>query len=260
MYKITVRQRALRLLDEGLTISEVSRRTGVSRYAIREWRLRTDQGHDLYVAPPRECPRCDEIPRLPEPTAPYSYLLGLYLGDGCISPVGDPAKRVWALRVMCANTWPGLQRECVDAMRAVRPDNKVRLIPLQGCTEVNSHSKHWPCLFPQHGPGKKHARKIVLADWQQEIVERFAKEFVRGLIHSDGSRFTNRVRYAHKDGDRWYEYPRYNFANVSTDIQRLFTDALDRLGIAWKQMNAQNVSVARREAVARLDEFVGPKY
>ena len=34
----------------------------------------------------------------------------------------------------------------------------------------------------------------------------------------------------------------------------------DRLGIAWAQMNKKNISVAQREAVARLDEFVGPKY
>jgi hypothetical protein len=36
--------------------------------------------------------------------------------------------------------------------------------------------------------------------------------------------------------------------------------ALDRLGIPWTQMNAKNISVAKREAVARLDEFVGAKY
>ena len=43
-------------------------------------------------------------------------------------------------------------------------------------------------------------------------------------------------------------------------IRRLFTDALDSLGIEWKQSNHRNTSIAKREAVARLDEFVGPKY
>jgi hypothetical protein len=46
---------------------------------------------------------------------------------------------------------------------------------------------------------------------------------------------------------------------VSADIRGLFCDACDRLGIAWRRMNARNISVARRAAVARLDEFVGPK-
>jgi hypothetical protein len=70
----------------------------------------------------------------------------------------------------------------------------------------------------------------------------------------------NRVRRPLKSGDRWYEYPRCTFTNVSLDIERLFTDALDRLGIPWTQMNAKNVSVAKREAVARLDGFVGATY
>jgi hypothetical protein len=65
----------------------------------------------------------------------------------------------------------------------------------------------------------------------------------------------NRVRVNGKE----YAYPRYNFTNHSADIQRLFTDTLDQLGIAWRQMNRYNVSVARREAVAALDAFIGPK-
>lgn len=260
MYDTTMRKHALALLDRGLTVSEVSRRTGISRYAIREWRLRVDQGRDLYAKQNQECPRCSATPQPPEPRTAYAYLLGLYLGDGCISPVGDRRKEVWALRIACASAWPGLIEQCVAAVTAVRPANKVRVISRVGCVEVNSHSKHWPCLFPQHGPGKKHERRIELASWQQEVVDQFGKEFVRGLLHSDGSRFVNRVRRPLKDEDRWYEYPRYNFTNVSLDIQGLFTDALDRLGIAWAQMNKKNISVAKREAVARLDEFVGPKY
>jgi hypothetical protein len=260
MYDTTVRERVLALLAQGLTVSEVSRRTGISRYAIRKWRLRTDQGRDLYARPHVPCPRCSTPPALPQPTDSYAYLFGLYLGDGCISPVGGRQKKIWAIRIACADAWPGLIEQCTAAVGAVRPGNKVRIIQRIGCVEVNSHSKHWPCLFPQHGPGKKHERKIELASWQREIVDECTEEFVRGLLHSDGSRFVNRVRRPLKDGDRWYEYPRYNFTNVSVDIQRLFTDALDRLGVAWTQMNAKNISVARREAVARLDEFVGPKY
>jgi len=75
------------------------------------------------------------------------------------------------------------------------------------------------------------------------------------LIHSDGCRSLNRVR----GRDRWYEYPRYTFCNASDDIRGIFCDACDQLGIPWRRMNARNISVARREGVARLDEFVGPK-
>jgi hypothetical protein len=35
---------------------------------------------------------------------------------------------------------------------------------------------------------------------------------------------------------------------------------LDQLGVAWRYSRPKTISGARREAVARLDEFVGPKY
>jgi hypothetical protein len=38
-----------------------------------------------------------------------------------------------------------------------------------GCTEVKSYSRHWPCLFPRHGAGEKHLRKIKLAKAHEQI-------------------------------------------------------------------------------------------
>ena len=38
-----------------------------------------------------------------------------------------------------------------------------------GCVEVMSYWKHWPCLFPQHGPGAKFKRDVSLQSWQQDI-------------------------------------------------------------------------------------------
>jgi hypothetical protein len=62
-----------------------------------------------------------------------------------------------------------------------------------------------------------------------------------------------------RHGDKTYAYPRYNFSNRSDEIKGIFCDACDLLGIEWRVMNALDISVARRESVARLDEFVGPK-
>jgi hypothetical protein len=56
-----------------------------------------------------------------------------------------------------------------------------------------------------------------------------------------------------------YAYPRYFFSNMSVDILGIFTDALDQLGIAWRQNRFNCISIARAEAVEVLDEFVGPK-
>jgi hypothetical protein len=129
--------------------------------------------------------------------------------------------------------------------------NKVSRSRKQGCTEVASYSKHWPCLFPQHGPGRKHERRIELTPWQQELVDLDPRPLIRGLLHSDGCRVLNWVNGT--------PYPRYHFTNVSADIRGIFGQACDQLGIEWRPNNRWTLSVARRGSVALLDQFVGPK-
>jgi len=228
---------------------------GVSIRAIRHWRYGTRRGQKAARAArePR-CPRCDG--RLLDESA-YAYLLGLYLGDGHIT---RGRRDVYALSVTCCDGWPGLIDAARAAMAAVMPTSQVFCVQRIGCTEVKSTSKHWPCLFPQHGPGRKHERRIRLVPWQQQITTRYPGLFARGLFHSDGCRSTNRVRRKLADGDHWYEYPRYFFSNESGDILGLCGHALDQLGVAWRFSRRNAISVARREAVARLDESVGPKF
>jgi hypothetical protein len=103
-------------------------------------------------------------------------------------------------------------------------------------------------------------RKIALQPWQRTIVMANPGHFARGLFHSDGYRGINRVRARLAQGDQSYEYPRYLFTNESGDILRFCGETLDLLGVAWRFSRRNAISVARREAVARLDEFVGPKY
>ncbi|MEV6615261.1 helix-turn-helix domain-containing protein [Streptomyces sp. NPDC051051] len=205
------------------------------------------------------CPRCDG--RELDETA-YSYLLGLYLGDGHISHYSE--HRVPNLMITCAESWPGLMDECEQAMRAVFPDNSVCRVRRTGCRNAKVYSKHLHCLFPQHGPGKKHERHITLAPWQQAIVDAHPWEFIRGLIHSDGCRITNWTEKTVGGKIKRYEYPRYFFANKSDDIRKLFADTLDKVGVEWTTLargsDPFNISVARKASVALLDTHVGPKY
>jgi hypothetical protein len=50
------------------------------------------------------------------------------------------------------------------------------------------------------------------------------------------------------------------FTNESRDILGLCGQTLRQLEVSWRFSRRNTISVARREAVARLDEFVGPKY
>ncbi|RSS32390.1 transcriptional regulator [Streptomyces sp. WAC08241] len=206
------------------------------------------------------CSRCRPVPELPDDTAAYAYLLGLYLGDGCIS---DHPRGGHYLRIACADAWPRLIEACRSAILAVQPTGSACLLQKQGCVMVTSYGRHWKCLFPQHGPGKKHERRIVLESWQQAVVDAHPWAFVRGLVHSDGCRITNWTTRVVNGERKRYEYPRYFFTNVSDDIRRLYTDTLDALGVEWTRCvrngRPYNVSVARRASVALMDLHVGPK-
>jgi len=158
------------------------------------------------------------------------------------------------LRIACADDYPGIAAEVDRALRSVS-GNSVLRVPAVGCSEHCTYWMHWPCLFPQCGPGPKHTRPIVLADWQRELVERHPWELLRGLFHSDGCRSLNTV---HR-GAHTYRYPRYFFSNESRDIIGLFTGTLDALGVRWRMGRPNLVSVARRPDVAVLDAHLGPK-
>ena len=140
------------------------------------------------------------------------------------------------------------------------PSTSISAVQRTGCVAVKSFTKHWHCLFPQHGPGMKHTRAIVLEPWQEELVAEHTGEFLRGLFHSDGCRMTNWARRTVAGVARRYEYPRWFFSNKSTDILGLCSTSLDRLGIAHRFPRPDTISVARRDAVATLDRVVGPKH
>jgi hypothetical protein len=179
----------------------------------------------------------------------YVYLLGLYLGDGCIS---THPRAVYRLRLTLDAAYPGIISEAAGAMRRVMPRSKVgKLLRPSHDVEVSSFSKAWPCLFPQHGPGKKHLRRIALSAWQEELVHKTPHLLLRGLIHSDGCRFMN-------TGRAGWRHPRYSFTNLSSDIRRIFTDACELMNLHWTT-SGHVVYVSRKADVARMDEFIGPK-
>jgi hypothetical protein len=182
-------------------------------------------------------------------------LLGQYLGDGGIF---RHRRNVYRLVIFGDAQYPDLANEVAAAISVVVPHVSVGQQlrgPARTCLATSAYSRAWPCLLPQHGSGPKHRREITLVDWQQALTNTHPQALIRGLIHSDGCRSLNTVT----TNGRRHSYTRYTFSNRSDDIRAILCEHLDLLGIPWRRMNRWNISVARREAVARLDEFVGPK-
>lgn len=134
------------------------------------------------------------------------------------------------------------------------------IVQRKGCVNVSVYSCHLPCLFPQHGPGKKHERPIVLEPWQRNLVAAAPWAFIRGCIRTDGCAFINRTDIHRAEP---YEYLSYEFSNMSKDIVDLFLEACDRVGV-FTRANCNprgrwSVRINRRDSVAAMLEHVGLK-
>ncbi|WP_207782273.1 helix-turn-helix domain-containing protein [Phytoactinopolyspora limicola] len=120
----------------GMTNAEIARYTGIPYRTVARWvsgtvpdfeaRRRGRSGKNGYACP--ICANCHEA----LPQAHYVYLLGLYLGDGCVY---RGPKGVYRLGIFCDDKYPKLAELCQDAMAAVLP-TKVGRVRKRGCTEI----------------------------------------------------------------------------------------------------------------------------
>lgn len=237
------RQAALALIAQGLNDCEVARRLGISRRTVRDWRV---QG----AAPARGiCLRCWRATSLVLfSAADYAELLGLYLGDGHISPF----PRTERLRLMLDAKYPVIVDEAAALLDRIVLDCKIGRQHVHDGRMVTlwSYYGHWSCLLPQHGPGKKHDRRMLLEPWQQRLVTAAPWAFLRGCIRSDGSVYINRTGK--------YAYESYDFANLSSEILDLFAATCARVGVEHRRY-AKCVRIYRRASVALMLEHVGRK-
>jgi Homeodomain-like domain len=241
-----IRTRALELAAAGVNDCEIARRLGIARTTVRDWRrMPYEKSRDTAT-----CPRCERASRQMEfADGDYAELLGIYLGDGCISRQG----RTWQLRISLDSRHTFILSEIDGLLRRCFPGHKVgRTAAHEGrCSIPWVYSSHLPCLFPQHGLGKKHERLIRLEPWQEVLVTASPWRFLRGCIWTDGCSFINRTGP--------YEYLSYDFANLSQGILDLFAHASDLVGVEYRRYE-RSIRIYRRASVALMEEHVGLKH
>lgn len=266
MHPPQIKARALELVAQGLNDCEISRRLGIPRGTIRDWRRPRYVPRTGPTTRGETCLRCWRAMkpiRLSPPA--YAELLAVYLGDGSISIHA----RTQRLRIYLDSSYSQINAETEALLKQGFPANKVGIArpspsPWSGRADswivLSLYSSHLTCLFPQHGRGPKHKRPIVLETWQEHILREHPWPFIRGCIRTDGCAFIN-----HTDIHRPtpYEYLTYDFTNMSKDIVDLFVAACERVNVftrvTRRSAGGWDARINRRESVALMLEHVGLK-
>ena len=187
----------------------------------------------------------------------YAYLLGAYLGDGWI---WNAPKDVYQLRISCDLRYPDIIDEIASHVVIVRGVEKVGFSLQEGCVEVYAYWKHWPCVFPQHGPGRKHERRIQLESWQSQIVAAHPKALVRGLdpFRRQPARQPDHETIAVRSSSTIGIRGTCSRTPPPTSWPSSPTHSTCSECIGHRP-SPRDISIARRPDVAFLDTFIGPK-
>ena len=121
----------LGLVAAGHNDCEVSRRTGVPRTTVRDWRWGLYSGPRRPAGSDHRCRRTHDFNALPRDA--YAYLLGMYLGDGYIA--AHP-RGCWRLRISSDARYPKIIEECGRSMEAVMPGQRSHVLYI-GLTVVS---------------------------------------------------------------------------------------------------------------------------
>lgn len=281
-YTIAEYNEAIELLKLEPNMMEVSRQTGINWNTLRNWKLGKSKSYEEFylnkvlqqpthrreIKNPIEYLASLNSSLVPENrNAYYSFILGLYLGDGCISK-----NKSFSLDIYLDKKYDKMNKYvsfCYGELfgRKATITDRSTHNSNSNCIVVKYSNPNLDILFPHTGVGMKHLRKIELHEWQKEIINPI--EFIKGLIYSDGS------FYYDKRNKKYF----YNFTNCSDDITNMFVKYLNKLGVfstSTKEKNlnktstyegkniiartlANNVNIYRIEDVKKLHDLIGDK-
>lgn len=280
-YTIAEYNEVMELLKLEPNMMEVSRRTGIKWSTLRNWKIGRSKSHELYQInrPFRTInTKKDDLtaveyltslnPSLSEEArnSYYSFILGLYLGDGCISQnvlniyLDKKYDKMNKYVMFCYGKLFGRDPNILD-----RSCDNIKY--KSNSIVVRYSNPYIGKIFPHCGVGMKYLRKIELQSWQKQIINPI--ELVKGLIFSDGCFYFNKVT------KQYY----YNFTNCSMDIIQILINALNELDIKntlnirtnnrnhtifngkeIKQKGvAKNINIYSLNSVKKLHDLIGDK-
>lgn len=257
----------MKMYSEGIKICDIVKKLNINRSTVSNW-VRNKNGKSFVHKTNSKLPIIyDPLKYLYELSpgidnkyrnSVYSYVLGLYLGDGCLTILPRTVK----LAISVDLKYPKLNNDICNSINTIF-SKKPSILPkrskgkLTKGIDIAIYHNNLQILFPQHGLGKKHLRSIILTDWQKSIID--YRWLLKGLIMSDGSFYITK-----KDN-----HQRYNFSNCSLDIMLIIEKCLNYFSIKYcrrisvsknpKHADIYRLEVNGKESVKTLKSLIGTK-
>lgn len=242
-YTSDVIKQILLEFKSGKNKSKIAMEYGIPRSTLRYW---IDNENTISVQKISDKDISLIIKEIENNKEIYNYILGLYLGDGCISL----NKMSYKLRITQDEKYPISIVDIKNKMDLFFNKNANVCNGDGKCKILTIYDKNLPLYFPQHGAGKKHDREIILSDYQRDNIDFLY--LMKGLWMSDGSYYI---------ASRNYEA--YNFTNKSTDIISLFEECLTFCEVNYRKRIKKNgvwiIEITKKSEVQKMKELVGFK-
>lgn len=261
----------MKMHSEGIRIVDIVKITGLKRGCVSNWihnytgkSFSFDSSYGFGSRVPDDADPIQYLNNL-NPIIPnilrnklYSYILGLYLGDGYICKYALTKRLCIAMDAKYHNLNSDVYQSIYTLMNKTPSVIKKMVADRLSSIDVGLYSCNLGLIFPHEGIGLKHLRKIELQEWQKQIIE--PVQIVRGLIFSDGCYFIHR---------RFNRYE-YSFTNCSLDIINILKHYLGVLNIKYnchldsklhakKKTPSYILSICNRESVEKLHTLIGDK-